>query len=1058
MKRLLVVLFSVSLILINASLYSAQVLKVPTKLTYKGPPFVKGEILVKYKKTATIRQILELNKKYNAEILDTIEPIDWYVLKLPEGMDEVSAVYYLKDEDLVENACLDIYLEPKEWEPNDWFYTQGHLWNLREIRMPEAWDLDHTPPNYGGDPRIVVAVIDSGCQFMDYTDDYTYGFTVHFCQAPDLSQTNFWTNQAEQNGTEGVDDDGNGYIDDVHGWDFTGPLYDNGDPYPIDDLRSPHGTHVTGTIAQSTNNEAQSGPYPSDYSGVGIAFNCSIMPLKVLDRYSQGARIRDVANAIIYAADNGAHVINMSLGSSGMGTGNASFEDTGPEYDAVKYAYQHGVTIVAATGNEADTQDWSCENVGVSYPAGFMEVIGVGATDSPYPGQPYSETRATFSNYGYGVEVVAPSGQYHQNGNDKDNSGRDDFIFQQVAKMKNFNEGEICEFKFAGYQGTSMASPHVAALAALIQSYSLCNDGVLLTPDEVRCKIDYSAFDINNLTLPGYDLEVGFGRIDAYEAILAEPKPFFVVRGYYYDDSEGNNNYRAEPGETVKFYIKLKPILAGASNINVTINTSDSHITISDNSAHYPNTEFNNLAVNTNDPFVFTVAQNCPVNYLVQIDINITCAETTPQSFTYGFVVNKPNILVVDDDRNRGVGDEVGDYCHYLTDALDAAGIQYHYITTKPQNICFGVPSYPFELPPNRLHIPSYEELRGYDIVLWLMGRTGWLKKEVRETYVELWTQFLNNGGRLFLTGHEYLYKMFGSHDPDEYPDYDYWDVPTDNFVYQYFHITALEHDEYYYEVHGVSGDPITDGLNFQLEDIYSEDPSGSDAYKFDWWPDEFLVDETVASPIFNAGPKRTDYPDTDLNDDTPDVIVQGPCALRYPADESEVPPYRVVFFAFPFESIVDGSGNNTKAELIRRIVNFLSRPTNPNPPNEEVTMEFEMPASEYHPGDTFYLNATINNGTSNDLINVNVVVLLDIGIGEYWFWPSWAHYPPDIDYYRDSINAGQTKPYTIIPEFAWPSGAGSAEGIYFYGAVLNSELTELISNLASVEFSFYEP
>ena len=232
------------------------------------------------------------------------------VIKVPEGKIREKVKEYSKRADVV-------YAEPNyiayaQMVPNDPYYSyQWHLDNpvYGGIQMEEAWDIST------GTPSVVVAVVDTGIAYEDYK---------RYCQAPDLAKTCF-----------------------VAGYDFV-----NNDEHPNDDNR--HGTHVAGTVAQSTNNEI----------GVaGVAFDTCLMPVKVLNSRGSGT-YANVAKGIRFAADNGAKVINLSLGGS---------SDSTTLKDAVAYAYQKGVTVVAACGNDNVS---SC-----LYPAAYDDyVIAVGAT------------------------------------------------------------------------------------------------------------------------------------------------------------------------------------------------------------------------------------------------------------------------------------------------------------------------------------------------------------------------------------------------------------------------------------------------------------------------------------------------------------------------------------------------------------------------------------------------------------------------------------------------------------------------------------------------------
>lgn len=258
--------------------------------------------------------------------------------------------------------------------------------------------------------------------------------------------------------------------------DFTGTSfaagYDfiNDDNDPTDD--EGHGTHVAGTIAQATDNGR----------GVaGIAPVTTLMPVKVLDANGSGTAVT-LAHGIEYAADNGADIINMSLSwPSCYNPGTLVLE-------AIQYATGKGVTLVAAAGND----NRSC----VNYPAAYPEVIAVGATD-------YRERRAYYSSYGDALDIAAPGGDVRR---DSNRDGYVDGILQQTF-------GSDGAFSYYFYQGTSMASPHVAGVAALL----IANDPTLVdNPGEVRERLEQSAEDKGD---PGWDPVYGHGLLDAFEAL-----------------------------------------------------------------------------------------------------------------------------------------------------------------------------------------------------------------------------------------------------------------------------------------------------------------------------------------------------------------------------------------------------------------------------------------------------------------------------------------------------------------------------------------------------------
>ena len=334
--------------------------------------------------------------------------------------------------------------------PNDPLFSRQ--WNLAVINTPSAWDVDTTAPLYGGDPAVVVAVIDTGVAFENYQS---------YLQAPDLASTTIWTNPDEIGG-DGIDNDGNGLIDDVAGWDFV-----NNDSHPNDDHG--HGTHIAGTIAGSTNNSL---------STAGIAFQTTIMPLKGLDEDGNGSTTTITA-AITYAVTNGADIINLSLGGD---------QDDPLLKQVIQNAVARGVVIVAAAGNTGEAS--------ITYPARYSEVVAVGASQ-------YDSQRAPYSNTGLELDLIAPGGNVLI---DQNADGFPDGILQQTC-----TDGSCATFDNFFYSGTSQAAAHVSGVAALLAACGA-------PPGNIAATLNSTATDVG---VVGRDDQTGAGLLNAAAALTA---------------------------------------------------------------------------------------------------------------------------------------------------------------------------------------------------------------------------------------------------------------------------------------------------------------------------------------------------------------------------------------------------------------------------------------------------------------------------------------------------------------------------------------------------------
>ncbi len=501
MRLLLSIIFLV--VIIGFAANSTAVQQPQTTVNQSQQNYVKGQIIVKLKSSAghfaqlasvqstssstlsnsrldrldkkfkikKARRILKKRKlnrvrRFQAQAQTQAEPEgDTFLLEVDELPDKDTvaiAKAYSVDPDVE-------YAEPNyiyETATDDTYYGtsgawgQDHLdlWGLDEINAGEAWQLNRGE-------GAVVAVIDTGV-------DYNH---------PDIAE-NMWQNPGEIP-DNGIDDDQNGYIDDTYGYDFTmcanlpflglclNPKPVDSDP--MDD--NGHGTHVAGTIAAAADNQT---------GIVGVAYNSRIMAIQGLTTSGDGSA-SELANAIIYAVDNGADVINASW------VGGSKSQVLA---DAVQYAVDHNVVFVAAAGNDAT-------DVKTFYPASYPHVIKVAALDQ-------SLQLASFSNFGLTIDISAP--------------GVDILSLSAQASENTLAErspNKIVATDYMHLRGTSMAAPHVSGVAAMAKSLQ-----PNLNSDQFNTLIRYTA-------TPLQESMAGAGIIDMRKA--AEMMHISTPPGFY---------------------------------------------------------------------------------------------------------------------------------------------------------------------------------------------------------------------------------------------------------------------------------------------------------------------------------------------------------------------------------------------------------------------------------------------------------------------------------------------------------------------------------------------
>lgn len=400
----------------------------PTYEVPEGKKFATGEIIVKIEEEASPEDLRDLNRENGARLEEDLPKSDVNLVDLPRDLSVEEAVDVYEESPDVKYAQPNYLLYPTK-TANDTYYDK-YLYGQNntgqningsagisdaDIDAPEAWDV------ITGSQDTVVAVIDEGVD-VDH---------------PDL-RDNIWRNPGETSGNS-IDDDKNGYVDDVNGWDFANDDASVYDPDPITGYGDEHGTHVAGTIAAQGNNSV----------GVsGVNWDARVMSLKFLGE--NGGTTIDAVEAINYAVNKGVKISNNSWGGGGYSQA---------LYDAINRADSVGHLFVAAAGNDSSDNDTRA-----SYPANYdlSNVISVAATNN-------QDTLAGFSNFGVKkVDLVAPGV---------------DIVSTYTAS------------RYGYMSGTSMAAPHVTGVAALIKSQNPTLDDA-----QMRARILESVDKIDDLS------------------------------------------------------------------------------------------------------------------------------------------------------------------------------------------------------------------------------------------------------------------------------------------------------------------------------------------------------------------------------------------------------------------------------------------------------------------------------------------------------------------------------------------------------------------------------
>lgn len=584
---------------------------------------------------------------------------------------------YVVNVDIAENIpalCAELnsdpkveYAEPVYIIPQD-VIPNDPMWSdlthLPQMSAPDAWDVQK------GNSDVVICIIDSGIEYKH----------------PDLKDV-LWFNPGEDINSDGlltaadsnnVDDDGNGFIDDFYGWDFVDGV---DDLHPLEDGNiednnlmdvNGHGSHCAGLAAGATNN------------GTGIAsigWGCRIMTARIGWTDSQGdgyGRSTDMARGFIYAADNGAKIATLSYGNSAV------------VLDGAEYAFLNDVCVLTSAGNSGND---------VFDPLSKVPwCISVGSVD-PY------DAKAWYSNFGEFVTVCAPGGDH--------NPG-----LWSTTPANELNGNSL----YNAYSGTSMASPVAAGVLGLIRSQH---------PEWTNVQAYYqligTADDIDALN-PGYEKQLGAGRVNALRALTetVTPQPKLKLNYVDFSDPNGNDDGLIDPGEDINLTLHIENRWAGAGQVTAKIISDNPAITNVTESIEidtiYGMEDYPYDNTNADNPLVIHIGNNLPP---ANIPVLIVLQNA---AFSDTFKVDIPvhtQVLFVEDVDDL----DIGSYYFY---ALQQLGVAYmHYYRTSPVDSALIIK---------------------FPIVIW---GCEWAFPSLDEDDRNVLSYYLDNGGRLFLSGQD---------------------------------------------------------------------------------------------------------------------------------------------------------------------------------------------------------------------------------------------------------------------------------------------------------------
>ncbi len=465
------------------------------------------------------------------------------------------------------------------YTPDDSRYNEQ--WYIDQIQANYAWGLWN--PNTPGSTDVLVGVVDTGVD----TEHPDLDGVLYVNPAEDINHDGVFTS-ADENG---VDDDGNGYVDDVVGWDFADNDNNIRPPDAGPDQELSHGTHCTGIIGAATNNA----------TGIaGISFRSKVIATKnSQDTDTVQPGIVSGYDGILYCAKLGAKIISCSWG------GGYLFSYEKNILDDVSDNY--GAIVVAASGNDNRDNDSNHQ-----YPSDYSKCIAVAATN-------IYDHKASYSNWGSVIDISAPGGEGGVSST-------------AILSTIHWNAGG-----YAAWQGTSMATPVVSGSFALLKAWfptasrQWLWDNLLDNADPID--------DIN----PDYSGELGSGRVNVYNAIGRNVFPYLTIRTYSYavtgDDGDGQLN----PGESANLVLTIKDdeLWQDAESATVTLSTNSPYISFTDANASLGTIVAGDSVTTTSGDLVFTISADAPLQDLpIAVTMEANPTADHPYSYTDTILVH----------------------------------------------------------------------------------------------------------------------------------------------------------------------------------------------------------------------------------------------------------------------------------------------------------------------------------------------------------------------------------------------------------------------------------